>query len=399
MNRFLRHRARRIKGMLSRQSLDVVAIVKAPGLIAMSIASGLLLAFALGRCSHPSALKTPEPAEAADTQPRTIAFNDDELRRAGLVVVRPELSRGTERPMSGFVEPAVGAQASIGMPISGHISRLLVAPGSRVRAGQAIAEVRSPEAAMVQAEAEAARASAQSLALQYKRIAPIAREGALAWQDAESKRIASVKAASEARAAHARVMTMGSPDAMGRLWIRTPIGGHIAAIKTSPGAVLQTGAPVAEVNNTSGNELRFMVSPLLGGSLQIGQRLRVRAGARELRARVVAIAPDAALGDRVMVVRARHDGDALPPAGTAVTAFVTVASREQRLTLPPQAVQLLDGRPVVFRYQRGAVEAVPVVIGQQSGDRIVILQGIRSAERLLAGNTSMLLGVFSKSVR
>jgi cobalt-zinc-cadmium efflux system membrane fusion protein len=90
------------------------------------------------------------------------------------------------------------------------------------------------------------------------------------------------------------------------------------------------------------------------------------------------------------VVRAEAIDAPLPPAGTAVTAFVQVPASEQRLSVPADAVQLVNGTPTVFRYQRGMVQAVPVVVGQQSADRVEILQGLRSGDLLLSGNTAKL---------
>ena len=240
------------------------------------------------------------------------------------------------------------------------------------------------------ADADAAQATAQSLAYQYRLAAPMAKQGALSAQELESRRIASVTAASTARAATAKALVMGEPDAMGRLPIRSPISGQIAAVKASPGAVLQAGDEVAQISDARGSELRFLVSPLLAANLEPGQLLRVKAGARDLRARVLAVAPDSGSGNRVSVVRAQTVDAPMPPAGTAVTAFVMVPASEQRFTVPADAVQVVNGSPTVFRYQRGAVEPVPVVVGQQSADRVVILQGVRAGESLLAGPTQML---------
>jgi cobalt-zinc-cadmium efflux system membrane fusion protein len=276
------------------------------------------------------------------------------------------------------------------MAVAGRIVRLLVAPGAAVRAGEPIAEVQSPDAAVMRADADAAQATAQSLAYQYRLALPMARQGALSAQELESRRIASVTAASTARAAAAKAMALGQPDAAGRLLIRSPITGRIAAVKTSPGAVLQTGEEVAQISDARGSELRFLVSPVLAANLESGQLLRVRAGSRDLRARVLAVAPDSGSGNRVTVVRAQTVDAPMPPAGTAVTAFVQVPASAQRFSVPADAVQLLNGTAVVYRYQRGVVQPVQVVVGQQSADRVEILQGLRSGDLLLSGNTAKL---------
>ncbi|MFM2172759.1 MAG: hypothetical protein RLZZ54_686 [Cyanobacteriota bacterium] len=359
-------------------------------LLPVAIGATLLLGIALGRLQG-SPGKAPSAAETASTERSdALAFSDEQLRRSGLAAVRPEVSSGTERPISGFVEASVGASSSVGMLVAGRIVRVLVAPGAAVEAGEPIAAVQSPDAAVVRADADAARATAQSLAYQYRLALPMARQGALSAQELESRRIASVTAAAEARAATAKVSAMGQPDGMGRLLIRSPIRGRIAAVKASPGVVLQAGEEVAQVSDARGSELRFLVSPVLAANLASGQLLRVRAGSRELRARVLAVAPDSGSANRVNVVRAETVDAPLPPAGTAVTAFVQVPASEQRLSVPADAVQLVNGTPTVFRYQRGMVQAVPVVVGQQSAERVEILQGLRSSDLLLSGNTAKL---------
>lgn len=359
-------------------------------LLPIAIAGSLLLGIAMGRHIGGPAPSTPKASTEATAARKTISLSAEQLRRSGLRIIRPEASTGTERPISGFVEAAVGARSSVGMPVAGRIVHLLVAPGTAVRSGEVIAKVQSPEAAVVRADADAAQATAQSLAYQYRLAAPMAKQGALSAQELESRRIASVTAASTARAATAKALVMGEPDAMGRLPIRSPISGQIAAVKASPGAVLQAGDEVAQISDARGSELRFLVSPVLAANLEPGQLLRVKAGARDLRARVLAVAPDSGSGNRVSVVRAQTVDAPMPPAGTAVTAFVMVPASEQRFTVPADAVQVVNGSPTVFRYQRGAVEPVPVVVGQQSADRVVILQGVRAGDSLVAGPTQML---------
>ena len=359
-------------------------------LVPLAIAASLLLGIGLGRYSGREAASPSGAASERLKANGTIALSEEQLERFGLSIVRPELSTGTERPISGFVEAAVGSRSSVGMPVAGRIVRLLVAPGAAVQAGEPIAEVQSADAAVVRADAEAAQATEQSLAYQYRLALPMARQGALSAQELESRRIASITAAANARAATAKASAMGDPDRIGRLLIRSPISGQVVAIKTSPGEVLQLGAEVAQISDARGSELRFLVSPVLAANLASGQLLRVKAGARDLRARVLAVAPDSGSANRVTLVRAQTVDEPLPPTGTAVTAFIQVPSSQQRYSLPAAAIALVNGSAVVFRYQRGTVQAVPVVVGQKSANRAEILQGVRSGDRLLSGNTAKL---------
>lgn len=363
------------------------------------VAGSVVLAFILGRfTSAPSRATHTEnrrsnEAPAALSNTDRLALSPEQLGRYGLTTVRPELITGMERPITGFVEAAVGARSTIGMPVAGRITRLLVAPGGQVRSGQPVAEVVSPDAAALHADAMAAVATKHSLERQYRLMQPMANQGALSLHEIENRRIASVQAQSDARAAVVKARTIGSPDAAGRFLLRSPMDGQVTAVKTATGAYLQPGDAVAEVSNAQGSEFRFLVSPLLGATLMPDQTLRVKAGSRDYRARITAVAPDGTGSNRTMVVRAQAIDAALPPAGTAVQAFVMVPATARRYSVSAQAIQVLNGAPVVFRYTQGNVSAVPVVVGQPQGGRVTILQGLNGNEILLSGSTGVLNNV------
>ena len=366
-------------------------------LLPLAISASLLVGIGVGRqSSRPVSAPSVAAMDRADAN-GSVALSEDQLRRLGLTTVRPELSSGTERPITGFVEAATSSRSSVGMPVAGRVLRLMVSPGTRVRAGEPIAEVQSADAAAVRADADAAQATAHSLAYLYRLAEPMARQGALSTQELESRRIASVTAATTARAAAAKASALGKPDDSGRLLIRSPIAGQVTAVSTSPGAVLSVGEDVAQISDVTGGELRFLVSPGLATNIRTGQLLRVRAGAQTLQARVIAVAPDAQTAGRVMLLRAQPIDAQLPPIGTAITAFVQIPSSEQRFIVPQDSIALINGSPVVFRYQRGAVEQVAVVVAQQTAGQAEILQGVRQGDVLLRGNTQMLRNALDAS--
>jgi cobalt-zinc-cadmium efflux system membrane fusion protein len=366
-------------------------------LLSLAITTSLLVGIGVGRQSSQPVSSPPAAAIDRVDNNVTLALSEDQLLRLGLTTVRPELSSGTERPITGFVEAATSSRSSVGMPVAGRVLRLMVSPGTTVRAGEPIADVQSADAAAVRADADAAQATARSLAYQYRLAEPMARQGALSAQELESRRIASVTAAATARAATAKAAALGEPDAAGRLLIRSPIAGRVSAVSTSPGAVLSVGEDVAQISDATGSELRFLVSPGLATNLRPGQLLRVRAGAQTLQARVIAVAPDAQTTGRVMLLRAQPVDGRLPSIGTAITAFVQIPSSDQRFIVPQDSIALINGSPVVFRYQRGAVEQVAVVVAQQTAGEAVILQGVRQGDVLLRSNTQMLRNALAAS--
>lgn len=361
-------------------------VLAIPGLAA----AALLMGLSLNSCSRdkqPSSIAL--STDRADSD-KAIPLSRKQLQDAGLTLVRPELISTVERPISGFVEASVGSRAQVAMPVTGQVMQLMVSPGDRVQAGSVVAVIRSPEAAVLRAEADAAQATARSLTEQYKRALPMARQGALAWQELETRRIASVKAMTEARSTAARMRAIGSPNSAGLLQLRSPISGRVAVLNASQGSVLQSGADLAEIINSNGNELRFLVSPLLARNLGDGQLLRVQAGTQNLKAKVVGTAPDTSGNNRVVVVRAIPAEGDLPPLGTAVTAFAVVQSNERRYALPGDAVHMNQDGPRVFRYLRGEAIPVRVQLDHTNADRVEVTQGLKGDELIVNGNTNLL---------
>ncbi|MCT0245633.1 efflux RND transporter periplasmic adaptor subunit [Synechococcus sp. CS-601] len=278
----------------------------------------------------------------------------------------------------------------MGVPVAGRIRKLLVAPGDAVRAGQPIAAVVSPEAAMIYAELEVSRAQAKLVDGQYRRMLPLAKKGYLPWQELENKRIEIVRANAEVRAAAAKASTADSPDASGNVLFKSPISGQVTAVKMLPGSFVQAGEVVAEISNPGATELHFVVTPILGESIKVGELLRVTAGSREFQARVTSVGSGGSGANRGTLLRAQPINATTPPAGTAVTAFPVVNAADIRLTVPSGAVQTLNGSPVVFLYEKGVARPLSVAIGKQTGGRTEILSGLKGGETLAGSNTYVL---------
>ena len=105
----------------------------------------------------------------AEGEEGLIALTPDQIKASGIDVVAVSRGGGHETRLSGRVEPAVGARASIAAAIGGRVERVLVAPGSQIQAGEPLVVVVSGEAATLRASADAASAEAEAARLVLQR--------------------------------------------------------------------------------------------------------------------------------------------------------------------------------------------------------------------------------------
>lgn len=343
-------------------------------------------------------------AEGAAGEEGFVALTAERARAAGVIPVSLMRGGGQELRLAGRVEPAPSARAVVAAPIGGTVERVLVAPGSPVRAGSALAVVRSAEGAVIRAEtsvvraqADSARAAEQASAAAFAREERLLREGVVSRQSWESARAALLQAqaqtraaGAQARAADARVTASGSPGAGGLATIRSPIAGVVTSVAAAPGGYLAQGAQVAEVSNPRLSELVFNAPAAVAGRIQPGLQLVARGpDSREYPAVVVGVAPDAVEASGAAVVRARPTA-AVPPAGSPLSASIVIDATGSGFTVPADAIQQVDGQSVVFVQEARGYRVRPVTPGRTADDRTEILSGLRGDERV-AGPGAFLL--------
>ncbi|HEY9429687.1 MAG TPA: efflux RND transporter periplasmic adaptor subunit [Gemmatimonadaceae bacterium] len=372
--------------------------------VALAFGTGAVLLGALACSSSESAPLVQAESAGSVPAPDTALLGARAATIAGIDTVR--VTRGAWRdrwtvPARLALDPN-GTQA-IGSLVEGRVSRVLVLPGERVRAGQLLVAINSPElldarqafvaseAALVTAESElrlatgsAARterlhaAKAASLAdLERERAAKTAAEASYARLAAEVQR---------ARAAYAQLGGSAQGNsAVPEASIRSPMNGVVVARDAEPGQVVAAGTPLVTVSRMNTLALVIQAPEEAVGSVQPGAPLRFTVRAyprREFEARVTRVAP--ALDPRTrtleVVAQVANDSGQLRP---EMFATVVLAGRPDGhvLTIPATAVQALDGDTVVIvAAPRGSglhVEALPVRIGRRSADVAEVIDGVR----------------------
>ena len=316
--------------------------------------------------------------------------------------------------LPGQLTPNEDQTARLGAPAQGRVLAVRVSPGNRVRRGQLLVTLQSPEAAMVQADvskavsgvtskraqatfARSARERADRL-LALKAIPRQEYEKAIAEEQLAQTELAQAEA--ELQRTRMTAAALGASDAAtGEIALRSPQDGVVLERSAMPGAVVEAGAPLVVVTEPSLLWLTVNAPETMIGAIRTGITLRFTVPAYPadtFTARVTAVGAGLDPDTRTLPLRATVANTAgrLKPAMLASVSLPgtvgvsAAAAQGPRIALPAEAVQLLRGTSVVFQVVPdgtggGHFMARPVEISGRAGGRITITRGIAAGDLIV----------------
>jgi membrane fusion protein, heavy metal efflux system len=368
---------------------------KGPRAFAFLVMAMGIISFA--GCS-PEAAEVPQAASS--TTASNVTLTDAQRQRINLYMVAPSKYRKTIET-TGIVDFDNEQATSVLAAFSGPVSRLLVAPGDRVKKGDPLALVESADFATAISAYRKAIATAQTTRrladldkdlLQHQGIPR--REAEQAETDAtnaESDRDAALQALVSLDVDPQAIMDIqqGRPIARAQGAIRSPIAGTVVERLITPGQLLQAGTtPCFTVADLS----RVWVMAQIFGSdtaaVSLGAQADIMTGigsanfsgtvgnisalvdpnTRSVAVRVVVANPGEALRKQMYVrvlIHARQDSDGL---------------------LVPVSAILRDDENLPFVYAAqadGSYARQHVTLGYRTGDQYDIAEGLKAGDRIV----------------
>ena len=346
--------------------------------------------------------KTPPPGETWLT--------DEQIRTAGLAI-EPAAPRTLALHLvtAGRVAFDDARVAHIFSPVSGRVTKISAGLGQRVRAGDALAVIDSPDLGGAWSDLVKARADRVAAEHELERQRNLFEHHAAAERDFEAAQDNAQRAVAEVERAQLRLKMLHAPEtgpATQAFLLRSPISGEIVNRNATPGLEVQgmlSSANVVQELFTVGDIDRVWI----WGDLYERDLGKVRRG------QPVAITSVASPG---LVVTGAIDfvGEALDPqTRTARTRcvvpnsnhflkpemYVTLSvefDRRDLLAVPRAAVIRAEDRQVVFveeekmaddrtRFRQRAVE-----LGDADDGWVSILSGLRAGERVVVSGSILL---------
>ena len=347
-------------------------------------------------CSSKADNATP----AAATPPGNVTLTPDQRKSIHIYTVAQSRFRKTV-DATGAVDFDNDQATSVLAPFSGPVSRLLVSVGQRVKKGEPLAEVDSPDFAAAVGAYVKAVVSAKNLRRLADADKDLAQHDGVSAREQEQAQTDAANADADSDAARLALVSLdadpqlvkdieaGRASSRVRAVIRAPISGTVAEKLITPGQLLQAGTtPCFTVADLSRVWVMAQISDSDLASVRVGDTAQVETGvdATRLGGTVANISSLVDPDTRAVIARVDVDNPQ-QLLRKQMYVHVQIQSRQPSsgLLVPVSAILRDDENlPFVYVVQGdNSFARRPVTLGPRTGDQTVIPTGLESGDRIV----------------
>jgi len=346
-------------------------------------------------------------AAAADPSP-ALTMSPAQIQASGIRTEKAQAGASAEADLSlqGTVQLPSQASDLVSAPVAGVVQAVLVSPGQAVKAGEAVAQLLSPQLIEWQRDWLHADTQAQLAGERLRRDEQLFAEGIIAEQRLQESR-AQQRMAQWALDERRQALQLAGVSAAqlrqrgldANLTLRAAASGTVLAIDATPGQRLDAGMPVARLARSGRLSIELQASREQLALLHVGDPLRVEGC--KTPARLSAITPEVSSATQAALLRAEFNG---PENCLRLNQFVRLqavarAPRQGRgqdaaLTLPAEALVQHEGQPHVFVRSATGFVPTPVTLAPGGNRRITVLGGLRPGDEVVVQGTAALKGLW-----
>lgn len=308
---------------------------------------------------------------------------------------------------AGTVTAPPNSEAIIVARASGNISRINRQLGDTVRAGEALAQVDSMEAATMAADRSVTNAKVELARKSFARESTLFQQGVAPRQDMESAQAALAVAESEAQRASA-VARAAQVAADGKsVAVVSPIAGKITAQAGTLGSFVQPQTELFRVAGVGPVQVEASISAADISRINAGDKATIIAASGTPVAATVRSVSSAVNGNTraatVILTPVPGTGSGGGSGvrglvvGEGVQARLHVKDGSAAISVPEDAVQNIDGRDVLFVRTKDGFKIQSVLVGTRSGGMAQIVSGIRAGEQVATRNAFLIKADMIKS--
>ena len=349
-----------------------------------------------------SQVDTHADEEVAETElpEGLVLIEQEQIRTAEIEVAAVQTGAAVELVFPATVAASPTASARIDARASGVMRSVGKTIGDYVRQGETVARIESADAAALASQLSAARARVTELSAAYERERRLFEANVTARQDLEAARANLDVARSELNRSQAAVAAAGVSGDGRSLAVTSPLSGRVTAAPIVLGSFVDAGEELYSVVNPSGLQIEVALPSEDASRIQPGDEAALILGdGREIGARVRSVTPslDAESRSATAVLTLTRAVPGLQP-GSFLQARIRPSGEldQSRIAVPEDAVQVLEGRDVVFVRTRRGFQAREVEIGSRSAGMVTILSGLEPGQRIATANAFLLKSELEK---
>jgi cobalt-zinc-cadmium efflux system membrane fusion protein len=347
-----------------------------------------------------------EPAGEAAHDKREVKIDDAQQKASGITVQAAgpaTLQDGT--PFLGEIRFDDDRTAHIVPRLAGVAQAVPASLGQVVQAGQVLAVIASTALSEQRSELLGARKRQAAARVAHEREKTLWEQKVSALHDYQQAQAALQEADIAVENAAAKLAAVGAPPTaaagpLNRLDLRAPFAGTVVEKHLAAGEAVKEDASVFTVSDLRSVWAEFAVAPKDLATLRVGQKVVVSSTAFERTAEGRIAYIGALLGEQTRTARARvtlanPDGAWRP--GLFVTVAALGAAQQVPVAVAADALQEIDGQPMLFVEAPGGFVARPVKSGRRDGQTVEIVEGLRAGERHASTNTFILKSELGKA--
>ncbi|HQR04874.1 MAG: efflux RND transporter periplasmic adaptor subunit [Proteobacteria bacterium] len=291
-----------------------------------------------------------------------------------------EETEETSGTLEALVDPKISAE------VPGKVTRILVTPGTRVKAGQALVLIDPVDATLQHRADQAEVHRLEALTRQQEKLAE--RQQQLMSQGFISKNAGEdVKAqrdAVTAQLAGARARLESSARSVNKTTISAPADGVIDTVIASVGEYVRVGDPVLTLIANGKLRAHLPFPEAVAGRIKAGDTVRMTSpqlpAGEMLEAKISQVTPGISANARAVDAVVEIDNKNGLRGGGSLDATVVVAVKPDALTVPEQGVVLRPAGQVVYVIAGGKARQQRVTTGAKHGGMIEVVSGLKGGE-------------------
>ena len=289
------------------------------------------------------------------------------------------------------------AYAEVASPVSARVSRVLVRAGDAVKAGQALAELTSPELVQARAELEAARSRLEIARRNAERKRGLAAERLVPEREVIEAEAALAEADAAHKVAAAALRRFGAAAGEAVLAIRSPIDGTVIERSVVQGQLADPSKTLFRIGDLSTLWLHAHVFERDAVRVQTGRTARATFAAlpgASTEAVIQWIGREVDAASRTIDIRldvANRDGVLRPGMSATVSIPLGDAGPGAVVTVPIAAVQRVGASWAVFiPHGPGEFAVRPIGRGRDLAGEVEALSGLAAGDEVVVDGAFLL---------